>query len=61
VLRTSRGAVELPAVLADLPDRVVWAPASSGGAPLARVLGAGAGDLVAVEPAARAVVREVSA
>ena len=61
VLRTDKGAVELPAVLADLPDRVVWAPTNSDGVPLARVLGAGAGDVVGIEPGARAVVEEVSA
>jgi NADH-quinone oxidoreductase subunit G len=61
VLRTRRGAVTLPAVVADLPDRVVWAPTNSGGLPLARVLGVGAGDVVGIEPGARGVVREVSA
>jgi NADH-quinone oxidoreductase subunit H len=39
VLRTSTGSVTLPAIVADLPDRVVWAPSNSGGVPLARVLG----------------------
>jgi NADH-quinone oxidoreductase subunit G len=61
VLRTRRGAVTLPAVVADLPERVVWAPTNSGGLPLARVLGVGAGDVVGIEPGARGVVREVSA
>jgi NADH-quinone oxidoreductase subunit G len=61
VLRTRRGAVTLPAMVADLPDRVVWAPSNSGGQPLARVLGAGAGDVVGIEAGARGVVEEVSA
>jgi NADH-quinone oxidoreductase subunit G len=61
VLRTSTGSVTLPAIVADLPDRVVWAPSNSGGVPLARVLGAGAGDLVDIEPGAQVVVQEVSA
>jgi NADH-quinone oxidoreductase subunit G len=65
VLRTDRGAVALPAVVGDLADRVVWAPTSSGGVPLGRVLGAGAGDVVGVEAGARTAdapaAQEVSA
>jgi NADH-quinone oxidoreductase subunit G len=61
VLRTGRGAVALPAAVADLPDRVVWAPTSSGGVPLSGVLGAGPGDVVAVEAGSAHAVQEVSA
>jgi NADH-quinone oxidoreductase subunit G len=61
VLRTARGAVALPAAVADLPDRVVWAPTSSGGVPLSGVLGAGPGDVVAVEAGSAHAVEEVSA
>jgi NADH-quinone oxidoreductase subunit G len=49
LLRTSTGALALPYEVADLPDSVVWAPQSSGGAPLSQVLGAGAGSVVNVE------------
>jgi NADH-quinone oxidoreductase subunit G len=49
LLRTSVGALALPYEVADLPDSVVWAPQSSGGAPLSQVLGAGAGSVVSVE------------
>jgi NADH-quinone oxidoreductase subunit G len=49
LLRTSTGALALPYEVADLPDSVVWAPQSSGGAPLSQVLGAGAGSVVSVE------------
>jgi NADH-quinone oxidoreductase subunit G len=49
LLRTSAGALALPYEVADLPDSVVWAPQSSGGAPLSQVLGAGAGSVVSVE------------
>jgi NADH-quinone oxidoreductase subunit G len=49
LLRTPTGALALPYEVADLPDSVVWAPQSSGGAPLSQVLGAGAGSVVSVE------------
>ncbi|CAN5487742.1 NADH-quinone oxidoreductase subunit G [soil metagenome] len=49
VLRTQIGTVVLPAQAADMPDGVVWAPANSGGLPLNRLLGAGAGSLVRLE------------
>jgi NADH-quinone oxidoreductase subunit G len=39
---SDRGSVELPVGTADLPDHVVWAPASSGGVSLARELGVSA-------------------
>jgi NADH-quinone oxidoreductase subunit G len=61
VLRTGQGAVALPTAVADLPERVVWAPASSGGVPLSGVLGAGPGDVVAVEAGTTHAVQEVPA
>jgi len=48
-LSTDRGAVELPVAVADLPDGVVWAPASSRGVSLLRELGASAGSVVRLE------------
>ncbi|MGI8986996.1 MAG: NADH-quinone oxidoreductase subunit G [Nocardioidaceae bacterium] len=62
-LRTAVGAVAFPARVADLPDGVVWAPANSGGLPLSRLIGAGAGDVVTVEaaPAQPAVAQGESA
>ena len=41
-----RGAVTLPVSVADLPNDVVWAPASSGGISIPRDLGALAGSVV---------------
>jgi NADH-quinone oxidoreductase subunit G len=43
---TDAGAVELPVVVADLPDAVVWAPSNNDGINLARVLRVGAGSVV---------------
>ncbi|HEX6248536.1 MAG TPA: NADH-quinone oxidoreductase subunit G [Nocardioidaceae bacterium] len=43
---TDRGSVELPVGVADLPDHVVWAPASSSGVSLSRELGAAASGTV---------------
>jgi NADH-quinone oxidoreductase subunit G len=40
------GSVVLPVAVADLPDGVVWAPASSGGINLVRDTGAAAGSVV---------------
>jgi NADH-quinone oxidoreductase subunit G len=48
-LGTDRGSVELPVAVADLPDGVVWAPASSRGVSLLRDLGATAGSVVRLE------------
>ena len=47
-VRTERGAITLPVVLADLPDGVVWLPARSPGSHVRETLGAGHGDLVGV-------------
>jgi NADH-quinone oxidoreductase subunit G len=47
-VRTERGAITLPMVIADLPDGVVWLPAKSPGSHVRATLGAGHGDLVGV-------------
>jgi NADH-quinone oxidoreductase subunit G len=47
-VRTERGAITLPVVIADLPDGVVWVPANSPGSHVRATLGAGHGDLVGV-------------
>jgi NADH-quinone oxidoreductase subunit G len=49
-IASDRGSVELPVGVADLPDGVVWAPASSGGVSLCRELGvSGSGAVVRLE------------
>jgi NADH-quinone oxidoreductase subunit G len=48
---TGRGVITLPVGLADLPDRVVWLPANSGGNSPLRDLGARVGDVVAIAAA----------
>jgi NADH-quinone oxidoreductase subunit G len=47
-VRTERGAISLPARIADLPDRVVWLPANSPGSQVRRTLGAGTGSIVSI-------------
>ena len=47
-VRTERGAITLPVVLADLPDGVVWLPANAENSRVRASLGAGHGDLVGV-------------
>ena len=47
-VRTERGTITLPVVIADLPDGVVWLPANSPGSQVRGTLGAGHGDLVGV-------------
>ena len=47
---TERGSVELPLVVADLPDRVVWLPTRSPDAAVRRDLAAVSGDLVRLRP-----------
>ena len=47
-VRTERGAITVPLVIADLPDGVVWLPANSPGSRVRDTLGAGHGDLVGV-------------
>ncbi|ASU85717.1 NADH-quinone oxidoreductase subunit G [Nocardiopsis gilva YIM 90087] len=48
------GSVSLPAVVTDMPDRVVWLPANGEGTNLQRDLGVGAGALVGLEVDKRA-------
>ncbi|GAA0505025.1 NADH-quinone oxidoreductase [Saccharopolyspora subtropica] len=45
-VRTARGAIVLPAELAEMPDDVVWLPADSGASRVRRTLGAGHGAVV---------------
>jgi len=47
-LSTDRGSVTLPCAIAELPDRVVWAPTLSPGSHLHEALGAGNGAVVKV-------------
>ena len=47
-VRTERGEITLPLVIADLPDGVVWLPANSPGSRVRDTLGVGHGDLVGV-------------
>ncbi len=51
-LRTDQGELTFPLELGDLPPGVVWVPQSSPGAFVAEVLGARAGDVVALAPGA---------
>jgi len=51
IVATSRGAITVPVEIADMPDRVVWLPANSGGSAVRRVLGAGHGGEVTVRSA----------
>jgi NADH-quinone oxidoreductase subunit G len=48
---TSAGTITLPLALADLPDRVVWLPANSGGNSVRRDLGVGVGATVTIAAA----------
>jgi NADH-quinone oxidoreductase subunit G len=43
---TERGAITVPAEIADMPDRVVWLPTNSAGCAVRGTLGAGHGSLV---------------
>ncbi|MBG0813940.1 NADH-quinone oxidoreductase subunit G [Planomonospora sp. ID82291] len=45
---TGKGSLSLPVRIADLPDRVVWLPANSGGRSVTRDLRATAGDIVKI-------------
>ncbi|GGS82604.1 NADH-quinone oxidoreductase subunit G [Planobispora rosea] len=47
-ITAARGSLSLPVRIADLPDRVVWLPANSGGCSVTRDLRAAAGDLVKI-------------
>jgi NADH-quinone oxidoreductase subunit G len=45
---TDAGSIDLPAVVTDLPDRVVWLPVNSAGSAVRGALGAVAGSVVRV-------------
>jgi NADH-quinone oxidoreductase subunit G len=48
---TDRGAISVPAEIAEMPDRVVWLPANSAGCAVRSTLGAGYGSIVSVRSA----------
>jgi NADH-quinone oxidoreductase subunit G len=48
---TERGAITVPAEIADMPDRVVWLPTNSAGCAVRSGLGAGHGSLVTLRSA----------
>ncbi|WP_415847244.1 molybdopterin dinucleotide binding domain-containing protein, partial [Tsukamurella strandjordii] len=48
---TDRGAITLPLVVTDMPDRVVWLPRNSPGSTVCETLGAGWGAVVRIEAA----------
>ncbi|BBZ05389.1 NADH-quinone oxidoreductase [Mycolicibacterium chitae] len=50
-VRTDRGAIALPLVCTEMPERVVWLPANSPGSAVAAQLGAVSGDVVRIERA----------
>ena len=50
-ISSESGALELPTVLAAMPDGVVWVPQHSVGSSVYRTLGVGAGAVVALGPA----------
>ncbi|WP_084505375.1 NADH-quinone oxidoreductase subunit G [Nocardia harenae] len=50
-VRTAHGAITLPLVVADLPDRVVWLPWNSPGSTVGATLRARQGDVVAIAAA----------
>jgi len=68
---TERGSITLPLLVGDLPDRVVWLPANSGGAErlgsaaisfgVRRTLGVDAGSVVGVRAATTTALTTVSA
>lgn len=45
---TSRGAITLPLVITDMPERVVWLPLNSPGSAVHRQLGVTAGEVVRI-------------
>jgi NADH-quinone oxidoreductase subunit G len=51
-VRTANGAITLPLLITDMPDRVVWLPMNSPGSAVHMTLGADSGDLVRIERAA---------
>ncbi|CAJ1507233.1 NADH-quinone oxidoreductase subunit G [[Mycobacterium] burgundiense] len=48
-VRTDRGSISLPLLLAEMPDRVVWLPMNSPGSAVTGQLGAVSGDVVHIE------------
>jgi NADH-quinone oxidoreductase subunit G len=48
---TERGAITVPAQVADMPDRVVWLPTNSAGCAVRAGLGAGHGSPVTLRSA----------
>jgi NADH-quinone oxidoreductase subunit G len=48
---TTRGSVTLPAVVTDMPDRVVWLPTNAPTSRVRSTLGVDAGAVVAIRPA----------
>lgn len=52
-MRTDRGAITLPLLITDMPDRVVWLPMNSPGSAVLAQLGAASGAVVTVEPGGR--------
>jgi NADH-quinone oxidoreductase subunit G len=51
VVATKRGAIVLPLVITDMPDRVVWVPTNSVGSRVRPTLGVDAGAVVRIRPA----------
>jgi NADH-quinone oxidoreductase subunit G len=47
---TTRGAITVPVVVADIPDGVVWLPTNARGCAVRATLGAVAGDIVTIAP-----------
>ena len=52
-VRTAHGAITLPLVITDMPDRVVWLPMNSPGSAVLTGLGVASGAVVDVEPGGR--------
>ncbi len=52
-VRTDRGAITLPLLITDMPDRVVWLPMNSPGSAVLARLGAASGAVVTIEPGGR--------
>ena len=48
-VRTARGVISLPLVIADMPHRVVWLPMNSPGSAVHAELGVSAGAIVDIE------------
>ncbi|MGH3750188.1 MAG: hypothetical protein ACRDT8_22635, partial [Micromonosporaceae bacterium] len=49
---TERGSITLPVAITAMPDGVVWLPTNSPGSTVRRALGADAGAVVEIAPAA---------